>query len=120
MQRRKSRFAQLASALTLRVEVPGNTSIQAGDIVGLEIMNRSSLSSEEELDVNYTGRYLVTKTHHVFSKGIGQFKHTVHMECVRDTMSESLPVDGVTLFDGGTQQDEIIPLGSADPGAVVF
>lgn len=120
LQRRKSRFAQLASSLTLRVEVPGNTSLQAGDIVGLEIMNRSSLSSEEEFDVNYTGRYLVTKVHHVFGKGMGQFKHTVHMECVRDTLSESLPVDGVTLFDGGTQKEEIIPLGSADPGDIVF
>jgi len=119
LQRRKSRFAQLASALTLRVEVPGNTSIQAGDVVGLEIMNRSS-NSEEEMDVNYTGRYLVTKLHHVFSKGQGRYKHTVHMECVRDTVSEAYPSAGVTLFDGGTQREEIIPLGSADPGDVVF
>ena len=119
LQRRKSRFAQLASALTLRVEVPGNTSIQAGDVVGLEIMNRSS-NSEEEMDVNYTGRYLVTKLHHVFSKGQGRYKHTVHMDCVRDTVSEAYPSAGVTLFDGGTQREEIIPLGSADPGDVVF
>ena len=119
LQRRKSRFAQLASALTLRVEVPGNTSIQAGDVVGLEIMNRSS-NSEEEMDVNYTGRYLVTKLHHVFSKGQGRYKHTVHMECVRDTVSEAYPSAGVTLFDGGTQREEIIPLGSADPGDIVF
>jgi len=51
---------------------------------------------------------------------MGQFKHTVHMECVRDTVSEPLPADGVTLFDGGTQKEEIIPPGSADPGDVVF
>ena len=119
LQRRKSRFAQLASALTLRVEVPGNTSIQAGDVVGLEIMNRSS-NSEEEMDVNYTGRYLVTKLHHVFSKGQGRYKHTVHMECVRDTVSEAYPSAGVTLFDGGTQREEIIPLGSADPVDILF
>jgi len=119
LQRRKSRFAQLSSSLTLRVEVPGNTSLQAGDVVGLEIMNRSS-DTEEEFDLNYTGRYLVTKLHHVFTKGMGQYKHTVHMECVRDTMSEALPSAGVTLMDGGTQKEEIIPLGSADPGDVVF
>jgi len=119
LQRRKSRFAQLASSLTLRVEVPGNTTLQAGDVVGLEIMNRST-NTDEEFDLNYTGRYLVTKLHHVFTKGIGQYTHTVHMECVRDTMSEALPSAGVTLMDGGTQKEEIIPLGSADPGDVVF
>jgi hypothetical protein len=35
-------------------------------------------------------------------------------------MSEALPSAGVTLMDGGTQKEEIIPLGSADPGDVVF
>ena len=119
LQRRKSRFAQLSSSLTLRVEVPGNTTLQAGDVVGLEIMNRST-NTDEEFDLNYTGRYLVTKLHHVFTKGIGQYTHTVHMECVRDTISEALPSAGVTLMDGGTQKEEIIPLGSADPGDVVF
>jgi len=46
--------------------------------------------------------------------------HTVLMECVRDTLSTKLPSDGVPLFDGGENIEEMIPLGASDPGDVLF
>jgi len=120
LQRRKSRFAALDSAVTVHVEVPGNTSLQAGDLIGLEILNKSTMDTDEKYDKNLSGRYLVRKLHHVFTKGIGQYKHTVHMECVRDAMSEAYPSAGVSLFDSGNNKLELIPPGSADPGDVKF
>ena len=119
LQRRKSRFAQLESSLALRVEVPGNTVLQAGDLIGLEILNRTSVT-EEQYDEVYTGRYLVRKIHHQFAKTGSQLMHTVLMECVRDTLSTKLPSDGVPLFDGGENIEEMIPLGASDPGDVLF
>jgi len=119
LQTRKSRFSQISSALTIRVEVPGNTSVQAGDLIGLEILNRAS-TSEEKYDETLTGRYLVRRLHHVFEKTGQQVKHTVHMECVRDTLITALPSAGPSLTDGGSSVEKEIPLGSADPGDVLF
>ena len=120
LQRRKSRFAALDSAVTVHCEVPGNTVIQAGDLIGLEILNKSTMNSEEKYDKNLTGKYLVRKLHHVFTKDDGQFKHTIHMECIRDTMSEAYPSAGVALDDSGDNTTLLIPPGSADPGDVKF
>ena len=119
LQTRKSRFAQLSSALTLQVEVPGSTAIQAGDLIGLEILNRTKIT-DEKLDETLTGRYLIRRLHHVFKKGQKQDKHTIHMECIRDTLTTALPSAGAALTDGGSSIEKEIPLGSADPGDVVF
>jgi len=119
LQSRKSRFSQISSALTLQVEVPGSTAIQAGDLIGLEILNRSNVT-DEQYDETLTGRYLVKRLHHVFTKGGKQVKHTIHMECIRDTLQTALPSTGATLADGGSSIEEEIPLGSADPGDVLF
>jgi hypothetical protein len=105
--------------LTLQVEVPGSTAIQAGDLIGLEILNRTKIT-DEKLDENLTGRYLIRRLHHVFKKGQKQDKHTIHMECIRDTLTTALPSAGAALTDGGSSIEKEIPLGSADPGDVVF
>ena len=119
LQSRKSRFAQLNSSLTLKVEIPGNTTLQAGDLVGLELLNRTK-QDNEEYDPVLTGRYLVRRLHHVFEKTGQQVEHKIYMECVRDTLATALPNAGVTLKDGGSSEEIEIPLGSADPGDVLF
>ena len=46
--------------------------------------------------------------------------HTLHIDCVRDTVQVSYPSNGVTALDGGKSIEEIIPRGSIDPGDIVF
>jgi len=117
LQRRKSRFASLNSAVSLRMKVPGNTTLQAGDLIGVVIQDQYS---GDEDDKTLTGRYLVSKLHHSFKRGDGLYKHEIIMDCVRDTVQTRFPTQGVVCRDGGNSHEEIIPLGSADPGSVIF
>jgi hypothetical protein len=119
LQRRKGRFSSLDSAITLRVEVPGNTTLQAGDLIGIEMRNQGILA-EDKKDPYFSGRYLVRKLRHEFTKAEGMPKHTVYMECVRDTIKQPYPSIGVGVADGGNSTEEIIPLGSESPNDVTF
>ena len=71
-------------------------------------------------DPYLTGRYIVRKLRHQFEKGAGQMKHTLHIECIRDTVQKAYPSSGVARTDGGNGKEEIIPRGSADPNNVIF
>ena len=41
--------------------------------------------------------------------------HTLHIDCVRDTVQVSFPSNGVVALDGGKSIEEIIPRGSSGP-----
>ena len=120
LQRRKSRIAALNSAVTLRLRVPGNTTLQAGDLIGVNLMKKSSGNDATDLDPTLSGRYLVRKLHHMFTRGEGLYKHEILLECVRDTVSEAFPSNGVACPTSGPSTEEIIPLGSADPGDIIY
>lgn len=115
---RKGRMTALNSALTLNLEVPGNTVLQAGDLIGVVLKNQHSSSSDP--DPYLTGRYLVTQLRHSFVRGDGQDRHTINLTCVRDTIKQPYPSSGVTYQDGGNIIDEEIPMGDSDAGDVVF
>ena len=66
LQKRKSRLASLDTAITLRLKVNGNTTLQAGDLVGVVLKNQTDTDSAQ--DPYLTGRYLVTKLRHEFTK----------------------------------------------------
>lgn len=119
LQRRKGRFSSLDSAITLRVEVPGNTTLQAGDLIGIEMRNQGILA-EDKKDPYFSGRYLVRKLRHEFSYAEGSPKHTVYLDCVRDTIKQPYPSIGIGYADGGSSIEEIIPTGSESPNDVSF
>ena len=116
LQRRKSRFASLNSAVSLRIKINGNTTLQAGDLIGIVINNTKTGENYETL----TGRYLVRKLHHVFKRGTGKDLHEILLDCVRDTVKTKYPNQGVVATDGGSSVEEIIPRGSSDPGDIIF
>jgi len=116
LQRRKSRFSSLNSAVSLRLKVPGNTTLQAGDLIGVILKDNTT----GENDIQLTGRYLVSKLHHSFTRGQGLHKHEILMDCVRDTVQTRYPIQGVVCQDGGSSLDELIPTGESDPGSVMF
>ena len=118
LQKRRSRFTSLDAAISLRVKVPGNTTLQAGDLVGISLKNQTG--SQSASDPYLTGRYLVRTLKHDFKKGAGKLMHEIHMDCIRDTVQVAYPSAGVTASDGGDSKETIIPRGSADPGDVIF
>jgi hypothetical protein len=119
LQRRMGRFSAIDSAITLRIEVPGNTSLQAGDMVGIDMRNQGLLAQEER-DPIYSGRYLVSKLKHEFTRGDGVYKHHCHMEVIRDTAIKPLSSYGVTHQDGGNPIDVLVPTGAEDPSDVTY
>ena len=119
LQRRMGRFSAIDSAITLRIEVPGNTSLQAGDMVGIDMRNQGLLA-EDERDPIYSGRYLVSKLKHEFTRGDGVYKHHCHMEVIRDTAIKPLSSYGVTHQDAGNPIDVLIPTGSEDASDVTY
>ena len=119
LQRRKGRFTAMESAISLRITVPGNTTLQAGDMVGIDMRNQGMLA-EEERDPIYSGRYLVTKLKHEFTRGDGVYKHNVHMEVIRDTVKQPFSDVGVPLQDSGESIDNLVPTGSQDSGDIVY
>lgn len=118
LQKRRSRFTSLEAAISLRIKVPGNTTIQAGDLIGITLKNQTG--SQSASDPYLTGRYLVRTLKHDFKKGAGKMMHEIHMDCIRDTVQVAYPSTGVTASDGGDSTETIIPRGSADPGDVLF
>jgi len=119
LQRRMGRFSAIDSAITLRIEVPGNTSLQAGDMVGIDMRNQGLLAQEER-DPIYSGRYLVSKLKHEFTRGDGVYKHHCHMEVIRDTAVKPLSSYGVTHQDGGNPIDVLVPTGAEDSSDVTY
>ena len=118
LQKRRSRFTSLEAAISLRIKVPGNTTIQAGDLIGITLKNQTG--SQSASDPYLTGRYLVRTLKHDFKKGAGKMMHEIHMDCIRDTVQVAYPSTGVTASDGGDSTETIIPRGSSDPGDVLF
>lgn len=116
--KRKSTFAALNSALTIRVEVPGNPALQVGDMVGLDMRNQFNGTQED--DPYLSGRYLVSRLRHEFTRGDGRYKYSTHMECVRDTIKQPYPVMGVRVPEGGPSLSEEIKLGDQDPNPSTY
>ena len=118
LQKRRSRIVSLDTNITLRIKVPGNTTLQAGDLIGIILKNQTDAATAQ--DPYLTGRYLIRNLRHEFEKGAGKLTHTLHIDCVRDTVQVPYPSNGVTALDGGKATEEIIPRGSADAGDIVF
>jgi len=121
LQRRKGRFAAMEAALSMSIEVHGQTSISAGDLIGINIKNENPLVTTQGAgDPYYSGRYLITALRHRFTRGDGQPKHTCHMNVIRDTVSEQYPINGVSIKDGGSPIDELILTGEEDPAPSLY
>ena len=118
LQRRRARKVSLDTAITMQLRVPGNTTIHAGDMVGVQLKNQTD--TESELDPYLSGKYLVTNLRHEFKNGPGRQMHDLHLDCIRDTVQKAYPNEGVTIRDGGKQNDTLIPRGDSDPNEIIF
>lgn len=113
LQRRNARFFSLDAGIILRIEVPGNTTLQVGDIIEISLRNRGIMNDGVTRDPYYSGRYLIRKLRHEFTRGQGVYKHSMHMEIVKDSVSVPYPSTGVPMADSGNTIDIEVPTGSA-------
>ena len=90
LQRRTSQLIQLDQGLVVNILVHGNTLINSGDIVGLDIPYIGTTTTKNEKnDRFYKGVFLVKRIRHDFDIAAGN-KHEMHMTLVKDSLEEEL------------------------------
>ena len=98
LQRKHSRKEQFDKGLTLNIEVNGQTFIQAGDKISLDIHSLGAFD-DDKLDENLSGGYVVTHLRHTFTQS-GQLKHKIIMRVAKDSKrGQRLPSVGIQQND---------------------
>ena len=96
LQRRTSQMIQLENALNLTIEVFGNTLINVGDKVEINLPYTAAAGSAEgeTTDRFYKGPFLIKKIRHDFSPVASPAKHKMYMSLVKDSLEEELSAAG--------------------------
>ena len=91
LQRRNSQMIQLENALQVNISVHGNTLINAGDKVLLNLPYNAvpKGSKNEKYDKFYKGPFLIKKIRHDFFNTENP-KHQMSMQLVKDSLEEQL------------------------------
>ena len=95
LQRKISRKQQFENGYILNVEVNGQTFIQAGDKINLEIGATSSVTDGKD-DKQLSGNYIITHLRHTFTKS-KQLKHKIVMQVANDS-GKSNPLPDVVIL----------------------
>ena len=106
LQRRASRFNQIMRGIKAHVEVPGQTYIQAGDVVEM-LIGATSATTTDKYDTEKSGRYLITTLKHTFNFTEDP-RHKIYMECVKDSLARELPNNGIAHSENTSGQTEYV------------
>lgn len=83
LQRKIARSEQFDYGISMNVEINGQTYIQVGDKVNLEI-GATSANTDKDLDDMLSGNYLITHLRHTFTMS-QQLKHKIIMRVAKDS-----------------------------------
>lgn len=103
LQRNESRVNQVVSGITLNLNVPGNTTLQAGDVIDVAMKSSSTMSGGGK-DGKLAGRYLVKSIAHDFQVS-GEGKHTMLLQVTKDGLSSPIPSVGTGEQRNDTSED---------------
>ena len=104
LQRRISRFKQIEKGIKLGMQVPGQTKIQAGDVISVKI-GATSAQTGEKFDPQTSGRHIITTLRHEFNL-TGDPRHQMYMETIKDGLVNGFPENGVVYTNKGSSQKE--------------
>jgi len=92
IQERASTMNQLEKGLLLNIVTHGNTSVNAGDVVKLDIPINVAFKTPDnpKNDRFYQGVFLIKKIKHEFSFNQSARKHTSYMTLVKDSLAKEL------------------------------
>ena len=96
LQRRNSQMIQLENALQVNIMTHGNTLINAGDKVTLNLPYTSTAKppGNEKFDRFYKGPFLIKRIRHDFIMNSSPTMHRMFMSLVKDSLEEELDVAG--------------------------
>ena len=94
-QRRNSQMIQLENALQLNMKVHGNTTVNVGDkvIVNIPYTAVPEGPNNEKFDKFYKGPFLIKTIRHDFFNGENP-KHEMHLQLMKDSLEEELANTG--------------------------
>ena len=92
IQERASTMNQLEKGLLLNIVTHGNTSVNAGDVVKLDIPINVAFKTPDnpKNDRFYQGVFLIKKIKHEFTFAKGGKKHTSYITLVKDSLAKEL------------------------------
>ena len=93
MQERASTLNQLDKGLLINIVTHGNTSINAGDVVIIDLPKQQAYDDPEDSDGKdrfYQGVFLVKKIKHEFAFYKEGSKHISRLTLVKDSLAEAL------------------------------
>ena len=98
LQRRNSQMIQLENALQVNIMTHGNTLINAGDKVILNLPYTASVKPDknEKFDRFYKGPFLIKRIRHDFIMNSSPKRHRMYMNLVKDSLEEELDKTGPT------------------------
>ena len=95
LQRRTSQLIQLEQGIIINILVLGNTMLNSGDVVTLNIPYTGTQTKEKEKhDRFYKGLFFVKRIRHDFDISAGN-KHTMRMTLVKDSVEDRLSDSGI-------------------------
>ena len=95
LQRRTSQLIQLEQGILINILVLGNTMLNSGDVVRLDIPYSGTQTTENEKhDRFFKGIFFVKRIRHDFDISAGN-KHTMHMTLVKDSVEDKLADSGL-------------------------
>ena len=96
LQRRNSQMIQLQNSLQVNIMTHGNTLINAGDKVILNLPYTSSAKPplNEKFDRFYKGPFLIKRIRHDFIMTSSPKMHRMHINLVKDSLEEELETTG--------------------------
>ena len=71
------------------MEIHGNTTIAAGDVVNVQIPIAGIDHNDDVVDKYYSGDYIITNLRHIFTPR--EREHNIMMTLAKDSIPESLP-----------------------------
>ena len=107
LQRRNSQMIQLENALKVNILVHGNTLINVGDKVRLNLPYKSVPQGpkQESFDKFYKGPFLIKTIRHDFFV-LENRKHQMYMQLVKDSLEEKLEDTGP--FEPASSKDGVV------------
>jgi hypothetical protein len=95
VQRRHSQMLQLENALNINILVYGNTAINVGDIVDVNIPYTAAIKSDgNPNDEFYSGPFLIKRIRHEFDMTSSPRKHQMYISLVKDSLPKRLGAGG--------------------------
>ena len=96
LQRRNSQMVQLENALQVNIMTHGNTLINAGDkvILNLPYTSTAEPPDGEKFDKFYKGPFLIKRIRHDFIMNESPKSHRMYMNLVKDSIEEELDITG--------------------------